>query len=354
MIASALEGIKSAGSSEGKPMIETIDAPARPIAYAGPLRVDDFVAWLVRRDCAPGTIQAYSWGVKDFQGFLHSQGLISLHQVTRSHLENWQDRLAAVGMRPRSRSLAVTAIRAYLGWASDHELCDARLVGWLTTVKVDALQPKPLSRADLAAMIDHYTPRPEPGRQQLTYLRDRALFFVLLSTGARVSEGLAMPRAGFERCSVRQKGGGQKLLTIPEGVASVVREYLAARVDASPLLFAGIGPAGVRQIWHRACERIGIAPFTTHSLRHTYATELLAKGIDSRIVAELLGHKNMQTIMVYTKMLESSRKQAEDTIAAVLALPFESKPEPDAPPDPRSMPRTTGQRGRPRFLAGAQ
>jgi site-specific recombinase XerD len=335
-------------------MIQTIASPRAPTTFSGPLRIDDFVSFLVRGDRAPGTITSYSWAVKDFQAFLRSQGLLSLRQVTRAHLEAWQDRLMAAQLRPRSRSLAVTAVRAYLRWSIDHEACDARLAGWLTTVKVQPLQPKPLQQPDLSALLEHYTPLPPAGPNQLAQLRDRAMFLVLLSTGARVSEALAMPRAGFERCTIRQKGGSQKLLTIPEGVASIVREYLTHRADDSTLLFINhstlqpLRPSSVREIWHRTCERIGIAPFTTHALRHSYATQLLEAGIDSRIVAELLGHKNMQTIMIYTKVLESSRKRAEEAIGQVLQLPApDSRPDEDSPPDPRTQPRSG--RGRPRY-----
>ncbi len=104
----------------------------------------------------------------------------------------------------------------------------------------------------------------------------------------------------------------------------------------------------MREIWHWTCERIGIAAFTTHALRHTYATQLLERGIDSRIVAELLGHKNMQTIMVYTKVLESFRKRAEEAIGQALQLPApDFTPDDDSPPDPRTQPRSG--RGRPRY-----
>lgn len=328
-------------------MIETIDPTPTPVAFTDPVRIDDFLAYLARRDCAPGTIKAYCWGVSDFLAFLRSQGLFDLHQTTRRHLEVWEDRLIAAKLRPRSRSLAVTATRGFLRWAADHDACDPRLAAMLTTVKVGPLHPKPLPPADLAALVGHYTPRPPSGPYELPHLRDRAMFFVFLTTGARVSEGLAMPRVGFERCTVRQKGGSDKLLTVPEGVQSIVREYLAARVDDSPHLFVNhpsgerMGPSGVRQVWQTVARQLRISPVTTHQLRHTYATQLLAQGIDIRVIAELMGHKNMQSIMIYTRVLESSRKRAEDAIAEVLQLP---------PPDPRAVNgQSDGGRGRPRF-----
>ena len=156
-----------------------------------------------------------------------------------------------------------------------------------------------------------------------------------------------MPRVGFERCTVRQKGGSDKLLSVPEGVQSIVREYLAARVDDSGHLFVNhpsgerMGPSGVRQVWQTVARQLRISPVTTHQLRHTYATQLLAQGIDIRVIAELMGHKNMQSIMIYTRVLESSRKRAEDAIAEVLQLP---------PPDPRAVNgQPNGGPGRPRF-----
>ena len=146
-------------------------------------RIAEFARFLIREDRSAATIRTYQWALKDFREFLASRGLTGLHQVTRGLLEAWQDRLIAARMRPRSRSLATTAVRQFLKWAGDHEYCDARLANWLATVRVKPLQPKPLPPESLARLQAHYNPLPVGLRP----LRDRAMFFYFVTTGARGS-----------------------------------------------------------------------------------------------------------------------------------------------------------------------
>jgi site-specific recombinase XerD len=317
-------------------------------------RIAEFSRFLVRQDRSPATIKTYQWALRDFTDFLSSRRVDGLHQLTRGLLEAWQDRLIAARMRPRSRSLATTAVRQFLKWAGDHEYCDARLAGWLASVRVKPLKPKPIPPPDLALLLEHYGPVPaRDGAYGLGALRNRAMFFYFLTTGARVSEALQVPRLGFQRATVRQKGGSEKTMTVPPSVQGIVLEYLQARVDRALLLFVthpGERPlhaGAVRDVWQGVARELGIAPFTTHALRHTFATQLLARGVDIRIVADLMGHKNMQSIMGYTEVMESSRQLAMRAIEDVIQAP------PAVPADPRRADpdylRKPKQRGRPRF-----
>jgi integrase len=155
--------------------------------------------------------------------------------------------------------------------------------------------------------------------------------------------------------TVRQKGGTEKTMTVPAGVQPIIQEYVQARQDRAVLLFVthpGERPmhaGAVRDVWHGVAAELGIAPFTTHALRHTFATQLLARGVDIRIVAELMGHKNMQSIMGYTEVMESSRQLAERALEDVIQAPAVR----DVPADPRATDphflRKTKRRGRPRF-----
>jgi integrase/recombinase XerD len=318
-------------------------------------QIAEFGRFLIREDRSPATVRTYRWGLDDLCDFLRSRGVTDWQHIARADLELWQDRLIAAHMRPRSRSLATTAARQFFKWAADHDYCDNRLKDWLATVRVHPLRPKPLPSADLALLIRHYGPT--PGKGHVLELRDRALFFVFVATGARVSEGLQLPRNGYERVTVRQKGGTEKLLTIPAGVQAIVREYLAARQDRGLQLFVTdpggrpMSPAGVRQVWQRVSLRLGIIPFTTHQLRHTFATELLAKGVDPVTVAELMGHHGMASIKGYMEVRPETRSQAMRAIEEVLQTPL-----PAVPVDPRaaqfvksSSLGKSKRRGRPRF-----
>lgn len=345
-------------------------------------RVEEFTRFLVRAERAPGTIGAYRWALGDFVDFLLSRRVRNLEELDRPTLEEWQDRLLACNLRPRSRSLATTGVRQFLKWAANHDYCDPRPKDWLTTVRLPPLQPKPLAPAALATLVSYYGAIGQPSqRNRLLWLRNRAMFFYFVSTGARVSEALRVPREGCERVTVRQKGGTEKLLTIPDSVHGIVRDYLAARHDRAALLFVThpgehpMTPGAVRQIWQRVADQLGIDRFTSHQLRHTFATELLERGVDAVTVAELLGHRGMQTIRNYAQVRGESRARAMRAIDEALHTPtfriaphrtvpgsgskgqvaglsIESAPSDDnpAPIDPRLLPAAGGRRGRPKFL----
>ena len=362
-------------------------------------RVEEFSRFLIRADRSPATVKTYAtWALGDFVDFLLSRRIQNLEDLQRQTLEAWQDRLLACKLKPRSRSLATTGVRQFLKWAADHDYCDPRLKDWLTTVHVAPLKPKPLAPAALAKLVSHYgaagaVGQPEQPKRlvwlrnavgqpeqpkRLVWLRNRAMFFYFVSTGARVSEALQVPREGCERVTVRQKGGTEKLLTIPDSVRAVVLDYLAVRRDRAPLLFVShpgerpMTPGGVRHVWHKVADQLGIARFSSHQLRHTFATELLERGVDPVTVAELLGHHGMQTIRNYAQVRGESRARAMRAIEDALHPPSwridphrtsgpadgptvesasSSTDVMTVPPaDPRSLPQLSGRRGRPKFL----
>jgi site-specific recombinase XerD len=292
--------------------------------------VADFERFLLREDRSPATVRTYRWALDDLCGFLEAQGVQNLPELSqhRPVLEAWQDSLLRRQLRPRSRSLAATAVRQFFRWAADHDYCEGKLERWLAGVRVKALRPRPLAPEVLAAVRAYFAHRPPTPRGRLLHFRNRALFSYLLGTGARVSEALQVPRRGFENATVRQKGGTEKRLTCPPSVMPLIQEYLGERKDTCPSLFAsGAGqpmtPLQVRQVWLTTTAKLGLPRFTTHQLRHTFATELLDNGVDHVVVAELLGHHGLGTIMNYAQVREGKRQAALSVIDGMLTLPVE-------------------------------
>lgn len=255
----------------------------------GPLGPEQasFIAQMRRQVKSENTIEAYIWGLKHLRNYLRDNGIGGFSGINR-----WQDHLATdisplkkQPLSPRSQNLAATSARMLFTWAAIRDKCDAKLPMLFTKVKIAPLQPKPLKH-DVMLRIRHYfiektgTPK---------YMRDRALFFYTIGVGARVSEVLRVPRAGWERVSVVQKGGTYKTLICPDVAADMVRAYLETRTDECSALWvkrpgqvdaSPITPAGVRYLWTQLCRRLEVKRFTTHQLRHTAATAMLAAGED--------------------------------------------------------------------------
>ncbi len=164
-------------------------------------------------------------------------------------------------------------------------------------------------------------------------LRDRAIIELLYSGGLRVSElvGLNRDSINLERREfmVRGKGSKDRPIFISEACADRVRDYLDARTDSLPALFLNnsrnlqaVDTSGnYRRMTARSVERIvekyarlaGITKHVSpHTLRHSFATDLLMNGADLRSVQSMLGHADISTTQIYTHVTDAHLKEIHD------------------------------------------
>lgn len=287
--------------------------------------LEDFERAMLRRQLSANTVRIYRWALQDLFEFLTEGGVSDIRELRREHLERWQDRMVETHWRPRTRSLAGTAARQLIEWAAERDLVDLRLKKALARVKTPQLLPKPIPPDDLAKIKALLLPR----RRKMTIveLRDRALFFYLLTTTARVSEALQVRRDEVHDAVVRQKGGSEKRLMAPPAAMEMVHDYLAARADESPWLWIShrsnaplhrLEPPGVREIWRKLARKAGVRYWTTHQLRHTGATELLDAGVPELVIAEVMGHHGLATIHNYAQVRRKQRQQAVDVMEKLM------------------------------------
>lgn len=170
-----------------------------------------------------------------------------------------------------------------------------------------------------------------PSTSNAIGLRDKAILETLFSTGLRVSELTALDREQLrikndtEFLEISVVGKGQKVRTVyfsPRAIKAL-KSYLNQRNDLDPALFINYKPGiektgNSRRLTPKSIEsmvkkyiKISGLPImaTPHTLRHSFATDLMAQGVDLRIVQEFLGHKNIATTQVYTHV---TSKQLRD------------------------------------------
>ncbi|MBR1939158.1 tyrosine-type recombinase/integrase [Candidatus Saccharibacteria bacterium] len=166
-----------------------------------------------------------------------------------------------------------------------------------------------------------------------TGLRDRAIFELLFSTGLRVSELISLNRDSVNlnkrEFMVRGKGQKDRPVFVTQSAADAVQDYLDERKDSLPALFLNnsrnqpaAGTSGdYRRLTPRSIERIinkyvraaGITKkVTPHTLRHSFATDLLMNGADLRSVQSLLGHSNISTTQIYTHVTDPHLKEVHE------------------------------------------
>jgi integrase/recombinase XerD len=219
----------------------------------------------------------------------------------------------------RSTAKAVAALRSFYRFLIDEGRRKDNPASLLETPKRKHKLPETLSGGavdELFALIKTDTPMG---------LRDRALFELLYSSGLRVSEavGLNIDDCFFNEAVIRVTGKGNKERLAPFGSAAetALRAYLsggrpqflkAGRKTDALFLSRGGRRLGRKGIWknYAALTAKNGAGSKLHTLRHSFATELLAGGADLRSVQELLGHADISTTQIYTHVAVSRLEDA--------------------------------------------
>lgn len=285
---------------------------------------DEYVGWLqLEANRSPNTVRAYAAEIRKLLGFLAANGhSLNADSLQHDDLRAYQRFLALRLKSPASRARALVAIRSWLRWIAREGMIAKDLSNGITLPKLEQRLPKPIDPDELTRLLSSL---PSATLQEK---RDRALVHFLVSTGCRISEALALDRTDFPRSGSRLvvtgKGSKQRSVYLTEDARAAVEDYLAAREDACMALFinfdrsAGddrerrLTAAGARYVVKQIRRAIGAWSFKSpHVARHTTATTLLeVTGGDVRLVQEVLGHANLNTLQGYTKIVDSRKQDA--------------------------------------------
>ena len=285
---------------------------------------DEYLGWLqLEANRSPNTVRAYQGEIRKLMVFLEQRGhSLQMTDLRHEDLRAYQRHLALTLKSPASRARALVAIRSWLRWLARERLVERDLSNGITLPKLEQRLPKPIPSDELAKLLRDL-PRETPAQK-----RDRALVHFLISTGCRISEALNLdrtdvPRQG-NRLVVTGKGSKQRSVYLTADAHSALTEYLDERTDACMALFINfdpsisddrrrrLTPAGARHVVNRLRAALGAWSFKSpHVARHTAATSLLeVTGGDVRLVQEVLGHANLNTLQGYTKIVDARKQEA--------------------------------------------
>ena len=285
---------------------------------------NEYLGWLqLEANRSPNTVRAYESEIRKLIGFLGVNGhTLAVDSLRHEDLRAYQRHLATRLKSPASRARALVSIRSWLRWIAREGLIEHDLSNGITLPKLEQRLPKPIDPDELTrllAALPHET---------LQEKRDRALVQFLVSTGCRISEALDLDRTDFPRSGnrlvVTGKGSKQRSVYLTADAREAIEDYLIARDDACMAMFinfdrsAGddrerrLTPAGARYIVKQIRKEVGAWSFKSpHVARHTAATTLLeVTGGDVRLVQEVLGHANLNTLQGYTKIVDSRKQEA--------------------------------------------
>lgn len=282
--------------------------------------IDAFLDHLaVERGLAPATVAAYGRDLARFAALLASRGVRDVGRLGPADVRTHLQRLDAGGIGARSRARAMAAIRGLARFCVREGLAEGDPTRDVDTRWRGTPLPKAIGTADAARLVTTEL----PGARRAA--RDRAILELLYACGLRVSEvtDLRLEQVDLEAGCVRVIGKGSKERVVPLGrpAAAALREYLGdergrlTRGRRTPHVFVRAGgfPLSRQSVWKIVKRRAAAAgvrlPTSPHTLRHSFATHLLAGGADLRVVQALLGHSDVATTQVYTH-LEATRLRA--------------------------------------------
>ncbi|MDR2795601.1 MAG: tyrosine-type recombinase/integrase [Spirochaetaceae bacterium] len=238
-----------------------------------------------------------------------------------------EERALSDGIDWRSTAKAIAALRSFYRFLIDSGVRKDNPASLLEAPRSEARLPEALPAESidaLLALIDTGSP---------AGLRDRALFELVYSSGLRVSEavGLNVDDCFFSEAVIRVTGKGRKERLVPFGSAAedTLRRYLALgrplllkpgrKSEALFLSRLGrrLGRKGIWKNYAALAARNGTSS-KLHTLRHSFATELLSGGADIRSVQELLGHADISTTQIYTHVAVSALEDAHKKYMPVL------------------------------------
>jgi integrase/recombinase XerD len=292
-------------------------------APPGLAMIDGYLTYLrdVRR-MSPNTLESYARDLSQLAAFAEKRERV-VESLDRRDLEAFVRSLMTSGLSPRSVARSVACVRGFYKFITAEQKLAQNPADDLRSPRAWQTLPKFLSLEDvdrLLAQPDVSTPRG---------LRDKALIELLYATGLRVTELISL-RAGdlhMDEGYLTCVGKGDKQRMVPMGhdAATWVIRYIRdgrptlLKKRSSPWLFVNardggaLSRIGFWKVLKEYGKKAGLsADLSPHVLRHSFATHLLERGADLRMIQVMLGHADLSTTQIYTHVLEARLKAVYD------------------------------------------
>jgi integrase/recombinase XerD len=255
------------------------------------------------------TRDSYRQEINRFLDFLLAQN-IPLESADAEVLSSYlAERRNVDGIDPRSAAKAISALRSFFRFLMDEGIVKDNPAAIIESPKRRVKLPEVMDRETVEGLLKTVDTDNPLGQ------RDRCLIELIYSAGLRVSEAVGINIKDIDiaggMAKVRGKGNKERIVLFGKEAAESLKQYLrevrpklAGKVNKTPALF--IGRKGKRLsrkgIWKNYAKWAKLAGTSSHihTLRHSFATAMLAGGADLRTVQELLGHADLATTQIYT------------------------------------------------------
>lgn len=286
----------------------------------------EFLEYLeIERGRSDKTVRNYHFYLKRFSDWAHDPNPAEIdNEMVRKYRLHLNRNVAGreeAQLKKNTQNYHLIALRAFLKYLAKRDV-KSMAAEKIELAKQGSRQVSFLELEELKRFL--MAPEKDP---TIVGTRDKAILELLFSTGLRVSE-LANLRIDsinlkLEEFTVLGKGSKHRVVFLSIPARAGIKAYLERRRDVSPFLFVRhdrarkftpgafpLTPRSIQRIVDRYAREAGITKrVTPHTLRHTYATDLLRNGADIRSVQSLLGHESITTTQVYTHITDKELKR---------------------------------------------
>jgi integrase/recombinase XerD len=274
----------------------------------------------VERGLAGASLRAYRGDLESYGRWL-AESRLAADRVRREDLAAYLRALKARGISSRSAARVLSALRGFYAFAGAHLDFRADPTADLINPKAGLSLPRALTESEVEALLQ----APDCGTP--LGLRDRAMLELMYASGLRVSEVVSLARDQIDIpegiLRVTGKGGRQRLVPFGKSAGRWLLRYLSEvrpkldRKGSADLFLTPRGAAMTRQRFWQLIEAYGRraairSRLTPHRLRHSFATHLLEHGADLRALQMMLGHADISTTQIYTKVSSSRLRRVYD------------------------------------------
>ncbi|MBN1410833.1 MAG: tyrosine recombinase XerC [Spirochaetales bacterium] len=265
------------------------------------------------RNLSDNTVSAYGDDVRRYLDFL-SERCLDEDNVETMDVRAFIGRLTSDGLSTRSINRMLSSIRGYYRFRIKQGQAQSNPLKYIKSFKQESRLPNFLFEEEIGELLE----KNESAEESFLQMRDRTLLEFLYSTGCRVSEAVSINLNDFDlnsgTCRVTGKGRKERTVFMGKSLKNLLNEYLkrrryfvkADREDGYKALFINgkggrLTTRGLRFALSRYLDALAVKKkVSPHTIRHSFATHILNKGADIRVVQELLGHASLNTTQIYT------------------------------------------------------
>jgi site-specific recombinase XerD len=284
------------------------------------LIIEKYYEYLKSKSLSENTIRNYFYDLIEYFKFCRSNKISPISSLNPTHHRSMISFIISKGIKRSSVIRKISAIRSFDNFLERFNYSKNNYSDLLSVTKKEKLLPNVMTIGEINSLISAVRNSPK------YILRDEALIELIYSSGLRVSEAskLTIGDINFDKSEIKivGKGNKERIVILGKYASSILKKYLpdsrkTISLSSSPVFRNKFGksltPRSIQRMIKKYIQLSGLdSKFSTHSIRHSFATHMLDGGADLKVIQQLLGHSSPETTKIYTHVSSASMKEIYD------------------------------------------